>query len=130
MPRQRSVRRVAVLIETSRAYGRGLLEGVARYIRERGPWSIYFKPQGLGEPPPPWLKHWDGEQLHQIQFSKPTGEVYELHDQVAMLVRAVRIGGPLSCAGEDGRQSVALCLAAQESVVTGRVVELKSFLGR
>ena len=63
MPRQRHIRRVAVLIETSRAYGRGLLEGVASYICERGPWSLYFKPQGLGEPPPPWLKHWDGDGI-------------------------------------------------------------------
>jgi LacI family transcriptional regulator len=54
---------VAVLIETSRAYGRGLLEGVARYIREHGPWSVYFKPQGLGEPPPAWLKHWQGDGI-------------------------------------------------------------------
>jgi myo-inositol 2-dehydrogenase/D-chiro-inositol 1-dehydrogenase len=74
-----------------------------------------------------WLKHWDGQQLHQVQFAKPTGEVYELHDQVAMLVRAVRDGGPLACSGEDGRQSVALCLAAQQSVETGGVVE---FIGK
>jgi myo-inositol 2-dehydrogenase/D-chiro-inositol 1-dehydrogenase len=75
------------------------------------------------------LKHWDGEQLHQVQFSKPTGEVYELHDQAAMMVRAVRDGGPLACTGRDGRQSVALCLAAKESVDTGRIVDLKSYLG-
>ncbi len=54
---------VAVLIETSRAYGRGLLEGVARYVRERGPWSIYFRPHGLGEPPPAWLRGWQGDGI-------------------------------------------------------------------
>jgi LacI family transcriptional regulator len=63
MPKHRHIPRVAVLIETSRAYGRGLLEGVARYIREQGPWSLYFKPQGLGEPPPPWLRRWDGDGI-------------------------------------------------------------------
>ena len=76
-----------------------------------------------------WLKHWDGEQVHKIEFSKPTGEVYELHDQVAMMVRAVRDAEPLACTGHDGRQSVALCLAAQESVDTGRIVDLKAYLG-
>ncbi len=65
-----------------------------------------------------------GNSFIKSSSAKPTGEVYELHDQVAMMVRAVRLGGELSCTGEDGRQSVALCLAAQESVETGRVVDL------
>src|SRR5687768_2626900 len=59
----RPIPHVAVLIETSRAYGRGLLEGVARYVRERGPWSIYFRPQALGEPPPAWLRTWKGDGI-------------------------------------------------------------------
>ncbi|MGE3808614.1 MAG: xylose operon transcription regulator XylR, partial [Gemmataceae bacterium] len=54
---------VALLIETSREYGRGLLRGVTRYHRERGNWSIYFKPQGLGAPPPPWLTGWKGDGI-------------------------------------------------------------------
>ena len=39
---------VALLIETSRAYGRGLLQGINGYLRAHGPWSIYFQPYGLG----------------------------------------------------------------------------------
>jgi LacI family transcriptional regulator len=57
------MRKVVVLIESSRAHGRGLLRGVARYNRECGPWSIYFEPQGLDDPPPPWLKHWSGDGI-------------------------------------------------------------------
>jgi len=34
--------RVALLIETSNAYGRGLLAGVAEYVQLHGPWSIYL----------------------------------------------------------------------------------------
>jgi LacI family transcriptional regulator len=55
--------RVALLIETSRAYGRGLLRGVRRYIAENGPWSVFFRPRGLGEPPPPWLASWHGDGI-------------------------------------------------------------------
>lgn len=55
--------RVAVLIETSREYGRGLLRGVARYVRERGPWSVYFQPQGLEQFPPPGLPNWHGDGI-------------------------------------------------------------------
>jgi LacI family transcriptional regulator len=51
------------LIETSREYARGLLRGVARYHQEHGPWSIYFEPHGLDEPPPKWLKTWRGDGI-------------------------------------------------------------------
>jgi LacI family transcriptional regulator len=56
------MRRVAVLIETSRAYGRGLLR-VGRYNREHGRWSVYLQPHGLDHPPPPWLKRWRGDGI-------------------------------------------------------------------
>jgi LacI family transcriptional regulator len=55
------MRHVALLIETSGSYGRGLLRGVARYNREHGGWSTYFHPHGLGDPPPPWLQKWRGD---------------------------------------------------------------------
>jgi LacI family transcriptional regulator len=54
---------VALLIETSRAYGRGLLQGINGYLRAHGPWSIYFQPHGLGTPPPRWLKNWEGDGI-------------------------------------------------------------------
>lgn len=55
--------RVAVLIESSRALGRGLIEGIASYSRLHGPWSMYFEPQGLGAAPPEWLSTWDGDGI-------------------------------------------------------------------
>lgn len=58
-----AVPHVALLIETSREYARGLLRGVSRYHREHGPWSIYFEPHGLDDPPPPWLKDWRGDGI-------------------------------------------------------------------
>jgi len=57
------MRHVAILIETSRVYGRGLLRGISRYLRERAEWSTYFQPQGLGDPPPPWLAKWRGDGI-------------------------------------------------------------------
>jgi LacI family transcriptional regulator len=54
---------VALLIETSRAYGRGLLRGISRYQRDHGPWSIYFQPRGLNDAAPPWLKTWRGDGI-------------------------------------------------------------------
>jgi LacI family transcriptional regulator len=49
--------RVALLIETSSSYGRGLLKGIARYARLHGPWSFFLEPGGQEETPPP-LRDW------------------------------------------------------------------------
>ncbi len=59
----RKIPHIALLIETSREYGRGLLRGVARYQQEHGPWSIFFEPHGLDDPPPDWLRDWDGDGI-------------------------------------------------------------------
>lgn len=56
-------RRVALLIEATRSYARGLIRGVARYNREHQGWSIHFMPRGLGEPPPKWLAKWEGDGI-------------------------------------------------------------------
>lgn len=55
------LRRVALLIETSNAYARGLLHGVVSYMREHGPWSIHLAEHGRGDVPPAWLADWKGE---------------------------------------------------------------------
>ncbi len=54
---------VALLVETSREYARGLLRGIARYHQEHGPWSIFFEPHGQNDPPPFWLKTWRGDGI-------------------------------------------------------------------
>jgi LacI family transcriptional regulator len=54
---------VALLIESSRGYGRGLLHGIAEYIRVHGPWSIYLQRHHLYDAPPAWLKDWRGDGI-------------------------------------------------------------------
>lgn len=49
--------KVALLIETSSSYGRGLLRGIARYARLQGPWSFFLEPGAQEETPPP-LHDW------------------------------------------------------------------------
>ncbi len=56
-------RRVAVLIESSRAYGRALIEGIGRYARQQAQWTIDFEPRGLEEGPPRWLRKWRGDGI-------------------------------------------------------------------
>ena len=49
------MRRVALLVETSNSYARGLLRGVVDYAREHGRWSVYLGEHSRGDQPPPWL---------------------------------------------------------------------------
>lgn len=57
------LRRVALLIESSRAYARELVRGVAVYQRENQHWSISYTPRGLDDPPPDWLRDWEGDGI-------------------------------------------------------------------
>lgn len=70
------------------------------------------------------LRAFDGENVTEVPIEKITGEVFELEDQMAMLVAAVRDGRPLTCSADDGRWSVAMCIAAARSVETGLPVEI------
>ena len=54
---------VALIIETSKAYGRGVLRGIARYVRANGPWSIYHEERSRRDPLPPWLETWRGDGI-------------------------------------------------------------------
>ncbi len=70
------------------------------------------------------LKYHDGRETHDVPIARPAGEFYELAEELAMMVRAVRDGSPVAADGEEGRRAVALCLAAQRSVACGKVVVL------
>jgi LacI family transcriptional regulator len=41
------MKRIILLVETSRAFGRQLITGIARYSRINGPWSFYKEPTDL-----------------------------------------------------------------------------------
>lgn len=54
---------VALLVETSNGYARGLLEGVIAYTKERANWSIYLTEQERGAAVPSWLRSWEGDGI-------------------------------------------------------------------
>lgn len=60
---QRNRPTVALLIESSNAYARGLLAGITDYTRQHATWSISLPEQGRGEAPPPWLSRWNGDGI-------------------------------------------------------------------
>lgn len=56
-------RSVALLIETSNAYARGILDGVISYVHQHDPWSIYLPEQERTARPPGWLASWPGHGI-------------------------------------------------------------------
>ena len=64
-PRSQPARipQVAVLVDTSRSYGRDIVRGIRRYVAEHGPWSLYLEPRDLRSRFPDWLKDWPGDGI-------------------------------------------------------------------
>lgn len=56
-------KRVLLVIESSTHYGRGIVQGIARYIQEHNKWWVDIENRGIHEPPPPELKRWDGDGI-------------------------------------------------------------------
>lgn len=69
-----------------------------------------------------------GNEVHEERFAAPTGELVELAEEVAALVRAIQTGQSPPCTGEDGRAAVLLCLAAEASLRRGAVQRLDEFV--
>lgn len=59
----KSRRSVALLIETSNAYARGLLDGIVSYVTQHEPWSIFLPEQDRTAAPPKWLRSWRGDGI-------------------------------------------------------------------
>ena len=94
---------IALLIESSREYGRGLLRGIARYQQEHGPWSIYFEPHGLHERPPSWLKNWRGDGILARIDNRNTADLIVTTGLPAVDVRGALANLPIPFVGLDNR---------------------------
>jgi LacI family transcriptional regulator len=73
--------RIAVLVESTRGYGRGLLAGISSYVRQHESWTIYWQERSLRDPPPRWLRGWDGDGV-LARIATP---------QLARALRALRL---------------------------------------
>jgi len=105
--------KVALLLETSREYGRGLLRGVVRYARHHGPWSLLISP-GHFEQELPTMK-WQGSGLI-ARISSPK------------LARAIRASGLPTIALEASfeehatlRPQLKICEVRSDSVAIARL---------
>ena len=65
---------VALLVEMSRAYGRGLCRGIAAFARAHGEWNFVFQECDLRSGIPDWLSNWKGDgilcRLYDPEFAE------------------------------------------------------------
>ena len=90
-------------------------------------WANWSAPDARHPQPVFALRYTRGDPDHveEILFEDVTGEVVELQQQIAAVVRSIRDGTPPVATAEDGRWAVLLCLAAQASVDRGRPVTIE-----
>ena len=92
---------VALLIETSRSYGRGLHRGVRRYLAEHGPWSIFMEPRALDSDVPLWLENWRGDGILTRTGSRSMAKAVRKAGVPAVELRSPRLCPDLPWVGVD-----------------------------
>ncbi len=86
--------RVALLVETSRAYGRGILRGVARYARVNGPWAFFTVERELHSGMPNWLYSWRGDGIiARIEDRRMAAKLLKLNCPVIDVLGQARFEG-------------------------------------
>jgi len=73
------VRKVALLVEWSRVYGRGVLRGIGQYVQAHRRWKVYHTERKLSETSPPWLRNWRGDGIiARIESRKLAAQIKRL----------------------------------------------------
>jgi myo-inositol 2-dehydrogenase/D-chiro-inositol 1-dehydrogenase len=84
-------------------------------------WAWWSAADARADKPTFGLRYGIANEVTEMTFEKPTGELLELADEIAAVARCVREGSAPPCSGSEGRRATALCLAAERSVRTGQV---------
>jgi LacI family transcriptional regulator len=66
-------KRVLLVVETSRGFGRQILEGIAAYIRERTNWQVFFEDRSILQKTSPWISNWSGDGIIARSVDRQTG---------------------------------------------------------
>ncbi|UUO06102.1 DNA-binding transcriptional regulator [Blastopirellula sp. J2-11] len=103
MPSRASSPHVALLIETSRTYGRELLHGVRKYVAEHGPWSLLVESRSLESPPPPWLPAWKGNGILTRSGSQAMADAVSRAKLPTVELRSTRLQHSFPFVGVDNR---------------------------
>lgn len=94
---------VALLIETSNEYGRGLLHGIKSYIRTHRPWSIYLGEHSRLDTDLSWLRDWHGDGILARIENEETAEYIRMLGVPAVDLSASRLLPNLPCVETNDR---------------------------
>jgi len=86
--------------------------------------ALWTRWTGASDKPDYQLTYFDGKGIRRMEILKPVGEISELTAEIEDMVKVVTLGIKPTTTGQDGRKAMKLCLAAEESVRTGKVVFL------
>ncbi|MEM9018511.1 MAG: substrate-binding domain-containing protein [Verrucomicrobiota bacterium] len=104
------MKRVALLIETTRSYTRDMLSGIRSYLESHGPWSTFIELRAFESSLPPWLGNWDGNGIITRTHSQKMADAIALSGVPAIEVRSTNYGKEFPFVGMDNAligQSVA-----------------------
>lgn len=134
---------VALIVETSVVYGRQILQGITRYLRASGAWSVFLDERELQAEPPVWLLDWDGDGIIcrsttpalAEAFQERRAAVVDLNDRYSDL-GFPHIGSDMLAIGrmaaehllERGFQHIAYCGFSNEPWSAERLVGVEAAL--
>lgn len=96
---------VLLLIETSRSFGRQIIQGISQFTHEHRNWNIIFQDRSVYDRLPEWIKHWDGDgvilrtvdsSVHR-QLKRLDIPIIELFGDGKQTLPIVRCDETLSC---------------------------------
>ncbi|MFK7779465.1 MAG: XylR family transcriptional regulator [Gimesia sp.] len=98
-----SIPHVALLIETSRSHGRGLLNGVRQFITENEEWSVFLMPRSLDSQIPDWISRWKGDGILSRTTSQEMADAITASGIPAVELRATKLNHSFPFLGIDNR---------------------------
>ncbi|HTL40255.1 MAG TPA: DNA-binding transcriptional regulator [Pseudolysinimonas sp.] len=105
-----SPRHVALIVETSNAYARGLLSGIHRYISENPGWSIYIGEHSRQDTDLSWLEGWQGDgAIARIENEETARQVRAL-GVPAVDLSAARLAPEFPCVETDDAAIAAIAV--------------------
>ncbi|MBN2594960.1 MAG: DNA-binding transcriptional regulator [Sedimentisphaerales bacterium] len=114
------VPKVILLIEKSRAFGRGLLHGIVQYSNLHGPWLFYMEPEIHKK----GIKH-SYEWIKELEADGIIGYTWDVN-----LIKAiVNLGRPAVIRGLDKPTQNAYCVVTDQTAIARTAVEYFLELG-
>ena len=100
-PGVESIRHVALIVETSNAYARGLLVGIKKYLITNPGWSIYLGEHSRHETDLSWLENWRGHGVIARIENEATAAAVRRLGLPAVDLSAARLAPELPCVETD-----------------------------